>query len=117
MRVVSRDLFDTTIQRTLDELPAQFRDRLENVEVIVDRENPDEPDLYGLYVGVPLPERMTGSTDMQGPDRVYVYRRPLFEDFGHDAKVLTHEIRVTLLHELAHFFGIDDDRLTELGWG
>jgi predicted Zn-dependent protease with MMP-like domain len=113
---VTRDIFDRTIQRTLDELPAQFRDRLENVEVIVDRQNEDEPDLYGLYVGVPLPERMTGSTDMQGPDRVYVYRRPLVEDFGADPRELAHEIRVTLLHELAHYFGIDDDRLTELGW-
>ena len=110
------DLFDTTIQRTLDELPAQFRDRLENVEVIVESADPDEPDLYGLYDGVPLPERMTGSTDFHGPDRVYVFRRPLTEDFGHDPRELAKEIRVTLLHELAHHFGIGDDRLAELGW-
>ncbi len=114
---MSRDLFDQTIQRTLDELPAQFRDLLDNVQVIVDRENEDEPDLYGLYVGVPLPERMSGSEDFREPDRVFVYRRPLFEDFGDDPKVLAREIRVTLLHELAHYFGIDDARLTELGWG
>ncbi len=114
---MSRDLFDQTIQRTLDELPAPFRDLLDNVQVIVDRENEGEPDLYGLYEGIPLPERTSGSEDFREPDRVFVYRRPLFEDFGHDPKLLAHEIRVTLLHELAHFFGIDDARLSELGWG
>lgn len=114
---MSRDIFDRTIQRTLDELPAQFSDLLDNVQVIVDSQNDEEPDLYGLYEGVPLPERMSGSTDFGGPDRVFVYRRPLYEDFGHDPVVLAHEIRVTLLHELAHYFGIGDDRLTELGWG
>lgn len=113
---MSRDIFDRTIERTLAELPAQLRDLLENVQVVVDRENPDEPDLYGLYEGVPLTERTTGATDFREPDRVYVYRRPLVEDFGDDPRELAREIRVTLLHELAHFFGIGDARLTELGW-
>jgi predicted Zn-dependent protease with MMP-like domain len=116
MYVVARDLFDSTIQRTLDELPEQFRSLLENVEIIVESADPDEPDLYGLYDGVPLPERMTGSDDLRGPDRVYVFRRPLVEDFGHDPRELAREIRVTLLHELAHHFGIGDERLAELGW-
>jgi predicted Zn-dependent protease with MMP-like domain len=113
---MSRDVFERTIQRTLAELPEQFRAHLDNVEVIVDSECADDPGLYGLYEGVPLPERMTGSTDGFAPDRVYVFRRPLVEDFGDDARTLAHEIRVTLLHELAHHFGIDDARLTELGW-
>jgi predicted Zn-dependent protease with MMP-like domain len=114
---MSGDVFDRTIQRTLDELPAEFRDLLDNVQVIVDRENDAEPDLYGLYEGIPLTERTSGSEDMRGPDQVFVYRRPLVEDFGHDGRELAHQIRVTLLHELAHYFGIDDARLTELGWG
>jgi predicted Zn-dependent protease with MMP-like domain len=113
---MARDVFERTIQRTLDELPEEFRERLENVEIIVDHEWHDDPTLYGLYEGVPLPERMTGSTDLFGPDRVYVFRRPLVEDFGDDPRTLAHEIRVTLLHELAHHFGIDDARLTQLGW-
>jgi predicted Zn-dependent protease with MMP-like domain len=116
MHGVSRDIFDRTIQRTLEELPEQFRSHLDNVEVIVESECAQEPGLYGLYEGVPLPERMTGSTDGFQPDRVYVYRRPLVEDFGSDPRELAHEIRVTLLHELAHHFGIDDARLAELGW-
>lgn len=114
---VAHDLFDRTIQRTLDELPDEFRTRLDNLQVVVQSQDDDEPDLYGLYVGVPLPERMSGSDDVRGPDRVFVYRRPLVEDFGDDPARLVHEIRVTLLHELAHHFGIDDARLTELGWG
>ena len=110
------DLFHSTIQRTLDELPKQFRRHLDNVEIIVEREWPDEPDLYGLYDGIPLTERGEGSLDMALPARVYVFRRPLVEDFGHDARELAHEIRVTLLHELAHHFGIDESRLAQLGW-
>lgn len=110
----SRDVFTRTIQRTLDELPEQFAARMENVEVILESECAEEPDLYGLYDGVPLTER--SSDDAYGPDRIYVFRRPLTEDFGHDPKELAHEVRVTLLHELAHHFGIDDARLEQLGW-
>ena len=110
------DLFDTTIARALEELPLELRNRLDNVEVIVQGEWPEDPELYGLYDGVPLTERVVGSTDMRGPDRVYVFRRPLVEDFGDDPRRLAHEIRVTLLHELGHYFGIDEDRLDELGW-
>lgn len=113
---MSRDVFDRTIARTLDELPAAFRDRLENVQVIVQGECEHDPDLYGLYEGVPLTERTAGSEDLRGPDLVYVFRRPLTEDFGGDPRELAREIRVTLLHELAHYFGISDERLTELGW-
>lgn len=113
---MARDLFSSTIQRTLDELPEEFRERLDNVEIIVEHEWEEEPGLYGLYDGVPLPERTAGSDDFRGPDRVYVFRKPLVDDFGGDARELTKEIRVTLLHELAHHFGIDEDRLAELGW-
>ena len=113
---MARDLFTDTIERTLNELPTQFRERLDNLEILVESECEEEPGLYGLYEGVPLPERVSGSDDMRGPDRVYVFRRPLVEDFGGDARVLRREIRVTLLHELAHHFGISDARLEELGW-
>jgi predicted Zn-dependent protease with MMP-like domain len=116
MAGMARDLFERTIERTLAEVPAHLQVHLENVEVIVEREWAEEPDLYGLYDGVPLTERMQGSTDMRGPDRVYVFRRPLVEDFGDDPRELAREIRITLLHELAHHFGIDEDRLDQLGY-
>ena len=67
---MSRDVFQRTIQRTLDELPEQFRSHLDNVEIIVESECADDPSLYGLYVGIPLPERMTGSTDFMLMDAV-----------------------------------------------
>lgn len=116
---MERDPFDEVITATLEELPAQFRELLDaaNVEIIVEDEWVHEPDLYGLYDGIPLTERTSDSQDLRGPDRVYVFRRPLEEDFGAEPTRLAHEIRVTLLHELAHLFGIDDARLTELGWG
>jgi len=116
---MATDLFATTIERTLAELPADLHAHLENVEVLIESEHWDEPDLYGLYEGIPLTERMTGSTDFQQPDRIYIFRRPLTEDFGGasaPAGELAREIRVTLLHEVAHFFGIDEARLAELGW-
>jgi predicted Zn-dependent protease with MMP-like domain len=113
---MSRDLFHRTIEQTLDELPSELRERLENVEVIVEGEWAEDPGIYGLYDGVPLTERSTGATDMRGPDRIYVFRRPLTEDFGDDPRTLVREIRVTLLHEIGHYFGIDEDRLEELGW-
>lgn len=113
---MARDLFEQTIERAIDELPAELRAHLDNVEVIVESAHWDEPDLYGFYEGVPLTERTTGSTDFQQPDRVYVFRTPLVEDFGSDPRELAHEIRVTFLHEVAHHFGIDEERLEELGW-
>ena len=116
MQRVAGDLFRNTIERTLAELPEQFRSHLDNVEVIVESECADDPEIYGLYEGIPLPERTAEGMDLRGPDRVYVFRRPLVEDFGDDPRELVREIRVTLLHELAHHFGIDDRRLAELGW-
>lgn len=109
-------MFERTIDRVLAQLPPQFAERLDNVQILVEHEHDDEPDLYGLYEGIPLPERSAGDTDGQLPTRVFVFRRPLVEDFGADPRRLAEEIRVTLLHELAHHFGIDDSRLTELGW-
>lgn len=110
------DTFARVVTRTLDELPELFQLALENVVVLVEDVNEGEPDLYGLYDGVPLVERMAGHDDMRGPDYVYVYRRPLIDDFAHDLARLEAEIRVTLLHELAHHFGLDERRLEELGW-
>ena len=76
-------------------------------------ENPEDPDLFGLYHGVPLPER----GDMSGllPDKISIYRVPLEESF-HDPEELREEIRITVLHELAHYFGLDEERIAELGY-
>jgi predicted Zn-dependent protease with MMP-like domain len=105
--------FDDHVRAALDELPPHLAAALENVAVVVEDENPDDPDLLGLYHGVPLPER----GDMAGalPDNISVYRLPLEESFP-DPDELREEIRVTVLHELAHYFGLDEDRIADLGY-
>ena len=97
--------FEEHVRRALDELPPDLAQHLENVAVVVEEEHPGEPDLFGLFEEAPyLPAKVT------------IYSRPLEEEFGHDPRELEHEIRTTVLHELAHYFGIDEDRLEELGY-
>jgi len=97
--------FEEHVRRALDSLPADLARGLENVAVVVEDENPDDPDLFGLF-----------EQDEYLPARIAVYRRPLQEEFGADPITLEEEIRVTVLHELAHYFGLDEDQLDELGY-
>jgi predicted Zn-dependent protease with MMP-like domain len=105
--------FDEHVRAALDALPPQIAAALENVAVVVEDENPEDRDLFGLYDGVPLTER--GAEAPLQPDRIAIYRRPLTQDFP-DPDELRDEIRITVLHELGHYFGIDEDRLEELGY-
>ena len=98
--------FDEHVRRALDSLPPEIARGLENVAVVVEDENVEEPDVFGLYEG--------GAEYL--PHKVTIYRRPLEEEFP-DPEELEREIRITVLHELAHYFGIDEDRLDELGYG
>lgn len=104
-------------------IPAEFQPYLENVvvqvepwatpEVLREAGLAEDEDLYGLYLGTPLTE--TGR--IQGlPDRILIFRGPLEEDFP-DPETLKREVAVTVLHEIAHHFGLDEDRLETLGWG
>jgi predicted Zn-dependent protease with MMP-like domain len=106
--------FEEHVRRALDSLPNELREAMSNVEIVVEDENAEDPDIFGLYLGIPLPERH----DYAGvlPDKIAIYRIPLEEEFGHDPALLEDEIRITVVHEVAHHFGIDDDRLAELGW-
>ena len=106
--------FEDHVRRALDTLPPDLRDAMSNVEIVVEEENPEDPDIFGLYLGIPLPDRH----DYAGilPDKIAIYRRPLEEEFGDEPDLLVDEIRITVVHEIAHHFGIDDDRLAELGW-
>jgi predicted Zn-dependent protease with MMP-like domain len=105
--------FDDHVRAALDELPPHLAAALKNVAVVVEDENPEDPDLLGLYHGVPLPER--GDTAGMLPDKISIYRIPLEESFP-DPGELREEIRVTVLHELAHYFGLDEDRIADLGY-
>jgi predicted Zn-dependent protease with MMP-like domain len=105
--------FEERVALVLRSLPAELREAIRNVEITVEEEHPDDPDLFGLYEGVPLPERGDWAGSL--PDRIRIFRKPLVESFPDPAE-LEEEIRVTVLHELAHYFGIDEDRLDELGY-
>jgi predicted Zn-dependent protease with MMP-like domain len=105
--------FEERVDLVLRSLPAELREALRNVEITVEDEHPDDPDLFGLYEGVPLPERGDWAGSL--PDRIRIFRRPLVESFS-DPSELEAEIRITVLHEVAHYFGIDEDRLDELGY-
>jgi predicted Zn-dependent protease with MMP-like domain len=106
--------FEEHVRAALDALPPHLAAALENVAVVVEDENPEDPDLFGLYQGVPLPER--GDAAGLLPDKISIYRIPLEESFP-DPDELEAEIRITVLHELAHYFGLDEDRIAELGYG
>lgn len=119
--------FERLIQRALDRLPPEFQDHLENVSVVIAEEpaielleamgyDPEDPEdtLFGLYEGVPLTER--NYDDVLLPDQITIFRRPLLEWAESEAEVVE-EVRVTVLHEIGHFFGLDEERLDELGYG
>jgi predicted Zn-dependent protease with MMP-like domain len=107
--------FEEHVRRALESLPPDLREAMSNVEIVVEDENEEDPDLYGLYLGVPLTERGSSYAGAL-PDKIAIYRLPLEDEFGDDPDVLEEEIRITVLHEIAHHFGIDEDRLAELGW-
>jgi len=112
--------FETVIRETMSGLPEWVQDALDNIEILVLDEadedlDPDGEGLLGLYVGMPLPER---GVDYAGelPDVIYIFRLPHLE-LGLPPGELEDEIARTLIHEVAHYFGIDDDHLDEIGWG
>jgi predicted Zn-dependent protease with MMP-like domain len=96
--------FEDHVRRALDSLPPELARGLENVAVVIEDENPEEPDLLGLFEELPYM-----------PAKISIYRVPLEESFP-DPRELEDEIRITVLHELAHYFGIDEGRLEELGY-
>ena len=116
---MNRTEFEATIRTALDELPDWVQEAMENIEVIVIDEpgrqlDPQGQRLLGLYMGVPLPER---GADYVGelPDVIYIFRCPHLE-LGLPPDKLRDEMTKTLMHEIAHYFGIDDDHLDKIGW-
>jgi predicted Zn-dependent protease with MMP-like domain len=107
--------FEDHVRAALESLPPELKAAMSNVEIVVEDEHPEDPDLFGLYLGIPLTDRGEGYAGVL-PDKIAVYRLPLEEEFGDDPAILEEEIRITVLHEIAHHFGIDEDLLAELGW-
>ena len=112
METVPKYKFDRMVADALDDLPDELHHVLDNVVVQVLNRHPDEPTLLGLYEGVPHTER----TGQEGPDIVSIFRLALCDMCG-DMEDLENEVFGTVIHEIAHAAGIDDDRLHELGWG
>ena len=107
--------FERLVAEALDGLPDELVDLMDNV-VVLTADRGDPPDLLGLYEGVPLTERDEyGTGGFTMPDSIHLYRLALCE-FCEDEDDLREEVLVTVVHEVAHHFGIDDDRLDELGW-
>ena len=105
--------FAGALRKALSELPPMFHEALSNVAVVVEEWPPDDT-LYGYYHGVPLPERSVQDSGLL-PDKISVYRGPLLEDFP-DRRELCRQIRITLLHEIGHYFGMGEEELSRLGY-
>jgi predicted Zn-dependent protease with MMP-like domain len=113
---LSESNFDDLVSDALDRIPAPLAALMDNVVVLVEDEPPpEEAGILGLYVGTPLTERDSGYT-FRPPDQVFVYRGPLLR-MCVDADELADEVAITVVHEIAHHFGIDDDQLHAWGWG
>lgn len=112
---MERERFEELVGDALDEIPPELLKLMQNVVILVEDEPPDGEPLLGLYEGYSLPDR---GWDYGGvlPDRITIYRNPILRICDTDDDVVD-EVAVTVVHEIAHHFGIDDARLHELGWG
>ncbi len=120
-----REAFERLVAQVLDELPSDFAEKLSNVEVVVER-GPTRRELeelgappgavvLGRYRGLPLTQRQSGPYSFQMPDEIVIFQRPI-EQQARSRRQAVEQVRKTLLHEIAHHFGISDARLRELGY-
>lgn len=116
MTQLTPEEFEEAVSDALDEIPTALTQMMDNVVILVEDDPPShEPGLLGLYEGVPLTERDTGWAGVL-PDSITIFRNPL-EAMCTTRPELIEQIKITVVHEIAHHFGIDDERLTALGWG
>lgn len=112
---MTRRHFEELVADALDTIPPELTAAMDNVVVLVEARNDEEPDLLGLYEGVALTERDSTYGGVL-PDRISIYQDAILEFCETDDDVV-HEVAVTVVHEVAHHFGIDEDTLHALGWG
>ena len=113
---MSREDFEDAVGDALDRVPADLAATMDNVVVLVEDDAPeDDPELLGIYEGVPLTERDDGWAAGALPDRITIFRNPTLA-ICETTEEVVEEVAVTVIHEIAHHFGIDDERLHELGW-
>jgi predicted Zn-dependent protease with MMP-like domain len=115
VKALPLEVFEGLVADALDEVPPELMTLLDNVVILVEDRNPDEPDLLGLYEGYALTERgWHYGGDL--PDRIMIYREAICDICATEAEVVD-EVTITVVHEIAHHFGIEEARLHELGWG
>jgi predicted Zn-dependent protease with MMP-like domain len=111
---IPAERFEELVAEALDGIPDDLAAKMDNVAVVV-RENGGDPHLLGLYEGVPLTERADYGVGAVLPDRITIFREAILRTCRTEAEVVR-QVRITVVHEVGHHFGIDDDRLRELGW-
>lgn len=124
---MQRKEFEKWVRRALDRIPAEFQAAMKNVAIVIkdrpgpeaadpdgDEEDDEEGVLYGLYQGIPLPDRSADDSGIP-PDVIFLYQAPLEEDFP-DREDLIREIEITIVHEIAHYFGFDEETLEQYGY-
>jgi predicted Zn-dependent protease with MMP-like domain len=112
---MSEARFEELVSDALDALPRTFAEAMDNVVVLVEDHNEEEPGILGLYHGIALTERTSHYGGVL-PDRISIYRAPILDLCDTEEQVVE-EVLITVVHEIGHHFGIDDARLHELGWG
>ncbi|MGQ4618326.1 metallopeptidase family protein [Nocardia sp. R7R-8] len=112
---MSDDRFEELVGDALDLIPPELTRAIDNVVVLIEPRNPEDPHLLGLYHGIALTERDSHYGGAL-PDTVTIYREAILEHCAAEAEVVE-EVAITVIHEIAHYFGIDEDRLHQLGWG
>ncbi|MDO5700192.1 MAG: metallopeptidase family protein [Bowdeniella nasicola] len=117
MREITDEQFEELVERGIAQIPDELLDLLDNVAIVVEHDPPEdvEPGTLGLYEGTPLTERDDAWAAGALPDRISIYQNPLLE-MCETAEELVEEVAITVIHEIAHHFGIDDDALHDLGW-
>lgn len=113
---MSEEDFEEAVRDGLDLVPDELAARIDDVVVLVEDDSPPgEPVLLGLYEGVPLTERDMGWAAGSLPDRITIFRHPILS-ICETREEVAEQVAITVVHEIGHYFGIDDDRLHELGW-
>jgi predicted Zn-dependent protease with MMP-like domain len=114
---MTREEFEEAVSDALDDVPPELTDLMDNVVILVEDEpSPEQGDLFGIYEGTPLTERDGWWAAGSLPDRITIFRGPTLRACDTEDDVID-EIAITVVHEIAHHFGIDDEKLHELGWG
>lgn len=121
---MNRKSFEKLVRQALDHIPVEFQTAMQNVAIVVrdrpgpeaqtDGDNDEEEVLYGLFQGVPLPDRTLDDSGMP-PNVIFLYQKSLEDDFP-DRRDLVREIEITIVHEIAHYFGFDEERLAHYGY-